>query len=371
MKTSAAPGANRHRDDREWHELARRIRDGSFVREGIFVAFPPCFPGVTDPIPHDEGRIVALAADGEGQIYGATAGRAHHVFFASMHGTGGIVLDLRWPDPSSACPAIACGTAEVLFAANGSQGGRLFRRRLQPRPGDLLHEWSFAVHPFHAVEEAVWDGPVRDLAVAADRSCAIGATATEIFRYDFAEGRIADRKAHRCATRLCSAFGSIWGLGEDGRPWQCDPSRRELEIARKPRAEGTEKPDEGRWAADVTGRFAYWMDGDGRLFSLSPDGALRERARLAIRPITAAAVAPDGRLFAFAGEGIAHFHVFEPATGSLRDLGAAVSVLERRRYGFAFAAAVPGHGGELYFGEDDTLGHLWLYFPTLPVPSTE
>jgi hypothetical protein len=44
-----------------------------------------------------------------------------------------------------------------------------------------------------------------------------------------------------------------------------------------------------------------------------------------------------------------------------------VSVIERRRYGFIFSDAAIGRDGEIYFGEDDNLGHLWLYFPKIEV----
>ncbi len=361
MTASTASPKRQHRNDPEWIAAARRIHDGSFVREGLFVAFPLCFPGVTDTIPLDESRIVALAADSEGMIYGATAGRAHHVFFASFHGTGGLVLDLRWPDPAAACPAIACGTVEALFAANMAEGGRLLRRPLQGRPGDLLHEWSFPHHEFRVVPDAEFEKPVLDLLAEDARRFAIGTTADGLFRYDFAERRITARWPQPVAGRMCSAFGVMWGLGADGSLWRYEGA----EGARTAHPLPADFGDAGasRWAADRSGRTAYLIASDGRIFSLASDGALAERARLEITPVTAATVAPDGRLFAFAGEGIAHFHVFDPATDAWRDLGAAVSVLERRRYGYAFGSALAGRGGELYFGEDDSLGHLWLYFP--------
>jgi hypothetical protein len=43
----------------------------------------------------------------------------------------------------------------------------------------------------------------------------------------------------------------------------------------------------------------------------------------------------------------------------------AVSVIERRRYGFLFSDAAIGRDGEIYFAEDDNLGHFWLYFPKI------
>jgi len=47
------------------------------------------------------------------------------------------------------------------------------------------------------------------------------------------------------------------------------------------------------------------------------------------------------------------------------ELGCAVSVIERRRYGYEFGDAALGRDGQLYFGEDDDLGHLWIYFPRI------
>ncbi len=40
-----------------------------------------------------------------------------------------------------------------------------------------------------------------------------------------------------------------------------------------------------------------------------------------------------------------------------------VPVFERRRYGYIFGDAVAGRDGEIIFGEDDDLAHLWRYFP--------
>ena len=54
---------------------------------------------------------------------------------------------------------------------------------------------------------------------------------------------------------------------------------------------------------------------------------------------------------------------------SLMFRGVAVSVVQRRRDGYAFAAAVTGRDGEIVFGEDDDLGHLWLYFPRIEASS--
>jgi hypothetical protein len=82
------------------------------------------------------------------------------------------------------------------------------------------------------------------------------------------------------------------------------------------------------------------------------------------------AVTFDGRVFGFCGEGIAKLFCYDPNRKEITDLGAAVSVLERRRYGYAFGDAVTGRDGEIIFGEDDDFGHLWLYFPRIAAAQT-
>ena len=77
------------------------------------------------------------------------------------------------------------------------------------------------------------------------------------------------------------------------------------------------------------------------------------------------AVIPDGRVYGFCGRGIEHLFVFDPETPAATDLGVAVSVIERRRYGYQFSSAVVNRDGHLFFGENDNLGHVWIYFPTI------
>jgi hypothetical protein len=74
-------------------------------------------------------------------------------------------------------------------------------------------------------------------------------------------------------------------------------------------------------------------------------------------------VTADGRLFGFCGEEIANLFCCDTVSGTVSNLGVAASVIEHRRYGYQFGAAVIGRDGEIVFGEDDNSGHLWLYFP--------
>ena len=87
--------------------------------------------------------------------------------------------------------------------------------------------------------------------------------------------------------------------------------------------------------------------------------------RAPLAPVRTLAVGLDGRLYGFCGAEIARMFCYHPGRREVTDLGSAVSVIERRRYGFIFSDAAIGRDGEIYFGEDDNLGHLWLYFPKI------
>jgi hypothetical protein len=78
------------------------------------------------------------------------------------------------------------------------------------------------------------------------------------------------------------------------------------------------------------------------------------------------AVTLDGRVFGTCGTGISRIFSYEPDTREITNMGTAVSMIERRRYGYEFGDVVIGRDGQIIFGEDDDLGHLWLYFPSIP-----
>ena len=125
------------------------IVHGTFVKEGAMVAFPLCFPGASVPIVADESRITALDVDAEGMVYGGTSGKRAHLFVGMLHGVTGAVLDLGAVEGAEHCAAVCCGKTHFVACVNGPGGGRIFSRKLQPLPFDLIQEWGFGREPFH------------------------------------------------------------------------------------------------------------------------------------------------------------------------------------------------------------------------------
>jgi len=120
------------------------------------------------------------------------------------------------------------------------------------------------------------------------------------------------------------------------------------------------------WAKDPVDGKLYAADGEGRLFSFTEEESFSLcLGQTPLAPVGPMAVTFDGRVFGVCGEGISNLFCYNPSTRDIGGIGVAASVFERRRYGYTFGDAVTGRDGQIIFGEDDDLGHLWLYFPKI------
>lgn len=347
-------------------ELVDEIVHGTFVKEGTMVAICAGFPGAAAPIRADEGRITALDATADGAVYGGTSGRAAHLFVGWLHGMTGIAFDMGTVDGATRTAAVCCTEGQVVAGANGPDGGRLVGRPLEPMPFDLIQEWGFARTPFTDLGR-VGDGEPIVHAVACDgRRRVVGVSEANLFAVDPRAGTVdVLAPVAGCGRLGVDAKGHVVGRDEADRLWVYIPGSRALErrAVRLPR--GAWDGVALTWARDPRDGRLVTADGDGRLFAW--DGAAWSEClgRAPLTPVGPMAITVDGRLYGFCGEGIARLFGWDPAGGQVRDIGVAASVYERRRYGYSFGDAVVGRDGEIVFGEDDDLGHLWLYFPRL------
>jgi hypothetical protein len=193
-----------------------------------------------------------------------------------------------------------------------------------------------------------------------------------LWRFEPKTGRL-----ERRALQLPAA--GTWGVGQSGTAELHSATSRptgRLQLG-DPRSDapsgqlgvpvGTAEPFRMRWALDPASGRLYVADGEGRIFTFTEEEGFGDApvARTPVAPVGTMAVTLDGRLFGTYGGGMAKLFCYDPRTGALTSLGVAVSVFERRRYGYAFGDAVVGRDGEIVLGEDDDLGHLWLYFPRI------
>jgi hypothetical protein len=364
MSESKKPRYNRNSP--EARALIDEIVHGTFVKEGMMAAFPMCFPGASVPIPADESHVTALDITADGIIYGGTSGRAAHVFVGLFHGVTGVVFDRGTLDGANSCVAVCCGKREFAACVNGTDGGRVVTGSLQSLPFDLIQEWGFSRTPFEEVGKVNGE-PIVHAVTDDSKSKMIGITSAHLFTFGFGERSLELVSELPGRGRIAVASkGSVVGQDGPNHLWRYDLERHELQRRAISLPEAAWEETQLVWARDSRTGLLYTADGKGTIFSFDEQhGFSSALGRTLLAPVGPLAVIPDGRLFGFCGAEMAKLFCYHPGRGEVTNLGVAVSILERRRYGYVFGDAVTGRDGQVIFGEDDNLGHLWLYFPRI------
>ena len=357
------------RNSPEVRAFLREVRSATFTKEGMMVAFAPCFPGMTVPIVPDESRITALDATRDGIIYGGTSGRQTHLFAAAFHGLTGIVFDLGVVPSASHCAALCCAENQAVALVNGPRGGRAILVPMVRISEDLVQEWGFRRPAFDDLGECVAGEPVVH-AVAEPSGSVVGTTTRHVFRLDPKSRKTEVAGEAPAGGRIAlTSKGNVIGRDGERHLWHFDPRspglrRRAFELP------GGLWKHPLFWARNTLSGLLFTADESGQLFSFDEDkGFSGPLAKTALAPVGPMAVTFDGRVFGFCGTEMSKLFCLDPAAGTVTNLGGAASVIERRRYGYAFGDAVTGRDGEIVFGEDDNGGHLWLYFPKI-MPKT-
>lgn len=358
---------NKPRFDRKSPEIQAYLKDvaRTFTREGTLIACDTCMPGMTVPIPHDESRITAVDVVADGSIYGGTSGHRSHLFVGCFHGLTGLIFDIGVIEGANGCAAVCCGEKRVVAFANGAKGGRAVSVPLVRLFGtDYIQEWGVHRPPIEDHGECVAGEAVIAAVATPSRKQVIGATTHHLFTLDIdaPKPRVVGEVPQGGKVAVGSR-GGVFGRDEDGYLWRYDPERQTLERkAVKLPAGDWSLPLQ--WARDAHDGLLYTADAQGELFSFNEaSGFSAPLGRTMIAPVGPMAVTFDGRLFGSCGEEIAKMFCYDPGRRQVTNLGVAVSIIGRRRYGYVFGDAVTGIDGEIVFGENDNGGHLWLYFP--------
>lgn len=352
----------------EGKEFMDRVVHQSFITEGTMIAFPLCFPGASRPVTPDESLVSALAVDAKGIVYAGTGGRAAHLVVGMFHGLTGMVLDLGVVADADSCAAICLGEQSFLAFVNGPAGGKVVSRELQSLPFDLLQEWSSLKRtPFTDHGVPVAGERIVHAVAAPDRRLAVGQTERHVFTVTFDDPQFKIVAALAGRGRLfVDADGTIFGPSENGGLWSFDPRDRSFEPL------AFALPASGSWRGKISATLnpadkkIYLADDNGAIFTFTQkDGVTGPYAKTTLPCVGTLAATFDGRVFGTCGAEVAHVFSYDPANGTLADLGVAGSVIHSRRYGHMFADAATGRDGEIIFGEYDNLGHLWLFFPRI------
>jgi len=347
--------------------LRDEIVHGTFITEGAMVAFPLCFPGASAPIVADESHITALDVTADGIVYGGTSGRQTHLFVGMFHGVTGAVFDMGTVEGADHCAAICCGNGKFVACVNGPGGGRFIRRRFQGLPFDLLQEWGFSREPFDDLGEAIKGEKIVHAVTDSSKEKVIASTEGHLVSLEIESGKIELIAEISCSGQLAvGSKGNIFGLDEKNSLWRYNPEDGRLTRNAVELPKGSWRKSPLVWAKDTVDGKLYTADGEGYLFSFTEeDGFSQCLGQTPLAPVGPMSVTFDGRVFGVCGEVISNLFCYNPSTNELDNIGAAASVFERRRYGYTFGDAVTGRDGQIIFGEDDDLGHLWLYFPKI------
>jgi len=336
----------------------------AFVREGLMVAMPLGFPGATTMIPADESRITALAINRDDHfetVWGGTSGRKAHLFFAWLRGVTGIIVDLGGDGESTETAGVVCTDYKVVAALNGPSGGRLMVRHYHEISYDCIQEWFVDVKPFERAADLPGeritgierDARGRGVVVLTSRGLASWVPGKPVKCGPDAELTAMAR----------DGAGKLLGVGRDGAISEIVESAKGMRIRKAGEAKGDfRKPV---WSGAFPGKPLYLADARGTLFEVTGRKPPRKVGCAFLAPVSCMAVIRDGRLFGFCGEEISHMFEYDPATKKVRDIGVALSLLNRRRYGYEFGCATATRDGHIFFGENDRGGHLWLFFPRL------
>jgi hypothetical protein len=350
----------------EARALTDEIVHGTFMKEGAMAAFPTCFPGASIPIPADESHITALDVSSDGMIYGGTSGRATHLFVGIFHGVTGIVFDRGTVEGANRCAAVCCGKHKFVACVNGSGGGRVITGGFEGLPFDLIQEWGFHRPPLKDLGK-VNNEPIVHAVADKARESVVGVTTSKLFTVDIEKGRLEVVGDAPGKGRIAiGSKGGIYGRDNSDDLWRYDATSGKIERHTVKLPEGAWSNSSLTWARDHHSGLLYTADANGNLFSFDDErGFSAPLGRTLLAPVGPMAVTHDGRVFGFCGPEMAKMFCYNPTTRAVTNLGVAVSVLERRRYGYVFGDAVTGRDGQIIFGEDDDLGHLWLYFPRI------
>jgi len=365
------------------HEMIWEV-PGVFVREGVVVALPLCFPGQTISPPAGETAIATLAFDANATtIYCGTKGTRAHVLTSMIYEDRGVVIDVgAVPDATSVDGLCVCEN-RIFIVASGKNGAALWSVAEFDfdHSYSLIQEWDLGREPYEKVCDLFSEHSVAQAIPVSDGCAMIGIVESsgEVFRVDLKSkqkdilGKV-DKSGHFSRALVLDRSGRLWGSSGLAQLWVCDVSRGEVECTdmEAPAAAGRSPHTQvSAWALDpFTGILYGGTTPDGYLFKFDPES--RELVPLG-KPtihgsISCMSVGNDGRLFGMSGaeDDIAHMFSYDPRSGALSDMGIPVSSLTVREYGYHFSCAATGPNGEIFFGQGERINHLWVYFPSVP-----
>jgi hypothetical protein len=254
--------------------------------------------------------------------------------------------------------------SETIFGVfNSDQGSEILRFKRLIRPYSGIQEWGFRKPEF----EILWsadDDKVLSSVFLKEAGQLLFLTGKKLVKLEFdQEGNVETSQTE--TTNLLRLFNNkseeVFAMDADGKIYQLDTTDLTLSNL------NLSVPDFDGVSAvlPVGGKDVILGDGQGRAFRFNSDNkSLNFVFQTPVSLIKSFAGLLDKIVYIFYGDGIGRYGRFNLETGEFADLGCVVSVLETKRYAYTFACSVSGKDGEIYWGENDRNGHLWVYYPS-------
>ena len=382
---------------KEFLRIRADYEKSAFVTEGHFEVRALNAKEFTTPIPPEESAVTALLAHSSGYIYGATSGANAHLFFYNPAPDADACAGIGIIAPDTKAVALVEGKDHCVYGL-ANHNGQMSLCRYSPC-GVLLQKKDFTGL---GVRE-VFDLPAEDQLFFSTIDPCHSVGEIEVLKLDL--------PAEPGTDLVADLYGNLWLLTEKTGTvlcWNPDDDAPP-EVVGAIGSMGGHSPkllaaSSGVYAAGLYGRLSHvtqggvtplpcqapcikgrelynrvtaWARGsepgeyfggtiDGFLFQFSPQ---EERVICLGKPtdqsnITALAYT-GGKIYGLNGtsEDCAHFFCYNPATRELRDLGCILARSERPWNGYRCETMVRGKDSALFLGENDRIGHLFLYFP--------
>ena len=343
-----------------------------FVKEGSLTLRRLGRGGCGRVMPPGECAITALLAAPGGEIFGATSGTHAHLFAYDKSPDADVVIDLGRIGEEEYCTALAADGKGDIWGA--STTGLFFRYPADSVTASRHGHYKTQIEIVgHVTEGEGVSCLVSD--VKRNLLYALTSETGTLKSIDLATRKretlsVVDRSGTYSRVLVISREGEVYGLRSRGEVYRFSSERGRIEglDVRLPEENGRSLIAESMVLDRVREKIYIGTRG-GMLFSFDLKTIRIERLGEAsgkerIRTVT---VGKDGRVFGVAGNpgGLGKLFVYEPDTRQLRTLGIPLATVERFWHGYEFDASCTGRDGEIYLGESDRISHLFIYHPPI------
>jgi len=342
------------------------LSKSSFVTEGTFLATPLCFPDVSTPIKPDESYLTCLRISPHTQvIYGATSGKQAHFIGAALRSDHGYVVELGAIEGMTDAIALGADSQNLYGCFNGNGSALIAGINLMTGysigTSNGIQEWSFLRQsvnvfcelPGETIVDSVYSDVSGEFIILTDKRLLVCALPT---------GEIKELHTNKRFTHIFSDNNGMHLLLSDDNLIYRLTSEQEL-IASIKRVPSETEIDQ---ICLINNKLALIATVHGALYRLNLTTlAVTPFSSVPIAPIKTMAPVAGKYCYLFYGEGIGRFGRINLADGGFRDLGCVVSALSVKRYCYNLSCSLVGPDGEIYFGENDRGGHLWIYYPPI------